>query len=267
MAQALPAQTAAAPAASDPKAATILQQGLAAMTGGAPVADVTMRGTVTVYKGSAKESGTITMVATATGRSRTTTVLPSGTWVTIQDYSANPRTSVTKGPNGENDAAATQDLLGPSPAWFSPAMLIGAFAPQGFVASYVGQETRDGSLVHHVALWPQSANNSPPPSVQIAGQQLFTGPPRPGQHELYLDASSLLPQELVFRITGYRAKNGSPDLTRPMSAAENVRFSDHRQVPGGVAAFHIQMSIGGLTLMDIQLSSVSFNTGAAVAAH
>jgi hypothetical protein len=266
------ASTAAAtPPATDPQAAALVQRALAALTGGSPVTDVTMTGTVTANNGSTTQSGTITLVATVAGQSRVTVALPSGTWISTQDFAASPRTSTSIGSNGVAQDAAPEELMGPSPAWFYPALVIGAAVPNNYVTAYVDQETRNGSAVHHVAIWPQAASSSPIQSFQAVGQQVLTGPApaqplRPGQQELYLDSASLLPETLVFRVRGYRAKNSSPDLTRPVSLSEEVHFSDYRQVQGRVAAFHIQMSIAGISLMDIQLSSVSFNTGATVAA-
>ncbi|MBZ5695912.1 MAG: hypothetical protein LAN36_11205 [Acidobacteriia bacterium] len=268
------ASSAPADQAAAAQGAALVQRAVAALTGGAPVADVTMTGNVTVNRGSTTESGTITLVATAAGQSQITTVLPSGNWVTTQNYAASPRTSTSAGPSGAAQDTAPEDVLGPHPAWFCPALLVGAIAPQTYLASYVGQETRSGSAVQHVSFWPQ-ASSSPTSPFLTAGQQVLTGPApslplQIGQQELFVDSSSLLPKELIIRVRGYRSAFNSSDPahpTIPTLVDERVQFSDYRQVQGRMVAFHIQVSFGPVPGMDIQLSSVTFNTGATVAAN
>jgi hypothetical protein len=257
-----------------PQAASILQQSLAAMTGGAPINDVTMTGTVTANTGNATQAGTVTLVATAAGQSQITTVLPSGSGVTTQNYAANPRTSTSTGLNGTTQDTAPEDLMGPHPAWYCPALLVGAIAPQTYAASYVGQETLNGSAVQHISYWPQ-ATATPASPFLTAGQQVLTGPgpsaqPQIGQQELFVDSSSLLPRELIIRIRGYRSAVNSTDPknpTIPVLVDEHVQFSDYRQVQGRMVACHIQVSFGPVLVMDIQLSALSFNTGATIAAN
>jgi hypothetical protein len=237
-----------------------------------------MVGNVTVTTGGTAAGpttaeGTITLVATAAGQSQITIVLPSGTWVTTENYATSPRTSSLTGPNGTTQDTAPEDLMGPNPAWFCPALLIGAIAPQTYVASYVGQETPNGSAVQHVSFWPQASNSSTS-SFLTAGQQVLTGPgpslpPQMGQQELFIDSASMLPQELIIRIQGYRSDFNGSDPTHPTIPTlvnERVQFSNYRQVQGQMVAFHIQVSFGLVPGMDIQLSSVNFNTGATIAA-
>jgi len=249
--------------------ASILQQSLAALTGGATVTDVTMTGTVTVLSGSTTASGTITLVGTVAGQSQLTLALPSGNWVTTENFATNPRTSSVAGPSGTTQDTAPEELMGPSPAWFCPVLvIINAAVPNNFVVSYVGQETSNGSPAQHVAIWPQAVNSFP---VSSGGPQAPPGPSlpssRPGQQELYVNPSTFLPETLVLRVRGYGTKNSVPDPTQPMSLTEEVLFSNYQQVAGGVAAFHVQVLLGGTPLMDIQLSSVRFNTGVTVAAN
>jgi len=263
---------------SDPQqagqATALLQRSLAALTGGAPVTDVTMTGTVTANNGSTTESGTITLVATATGQSQITLALPSASWVTTQNYAANPRTSTSAGSNGTTQDTAPEDLAGPSPAWFCPALVMAAAAPATYAASYLGQETRNGSAVQHVSFWPQ-ASSSPTSPFLTAGQQVLTGPGpslplQIGQQELFIDSASLLPRELIIRLRGYRSAFNSSDPTHPTIPTlvdEHVQFSDYRQVQGRLVSFHVQVFFGPVPAMDIQLASVNFNTGATIAAN
>ena len=247
----------AAPPTSDPQAVALLQNSLAALTGGLPIADVTMTGTITVNKGSTTESGTVTLIATALGQSQFTVALPSGTWVTTENFAANPRTSSQTGPSGTTQDTAPEDLMAPHPAWFCSALLINAMAQQSYLASYAGQETNGTSPSRHISIWPQSEGNPSSAAFETAGQQVLTGPRPPpplypGQEELYLDPSSSLPTALVMRVRGYKAKDNAPDPTKPALIEEEVQFSDYRQVQGRVVAFHLQMSALGISLMDVQ---------------
>jgi len=236
----------------------ILQQALAALTGGSPVTDVTMTGTITVTNASGTQSGTITMVATASGQSQVVLDLPAGRNTDIRNYSANPRTGSWTGPDGTSHAYAATELMGPSPAWFYPAFIVSSAVSPNCAASYVGQEIRQGATVQHVSITPNPAVFTPLPVIA----SLRSLPPHfvLGQNDLYLDPSSLLPTALV------RLISSRGPVWRRRYAPEEIRFSDYRTVEGRPAAFHIQAYLGSV-LMDTQLSSISFNTGAVIAAN
>jgi hypothetical protein len=254
------------------QAASLLQQSLVAMTGGAPISDVTMTGTVTATQSSGTtESGTITLVATAAGQSQITASLPSGTWTTTENYAVSPRTATYTGPNGTNQDAASQHFMGPSPAWFCPALLIAAASAQNFVATYVDQETLNGTTVQHVSIWPQSQNVSG--AFVGVGQQVIAGPapspsPRLGQHDVYLSVSSMLPQVMTIWATGNVPQNSgkSTTLAAPILIPEHVQFFNYQAIQGIAVPLHIQFLVNGAVVMDIQLSSVRFNTGATITA-
>ncbi len=265
-----------------PQAASIIQQSLAAMTGGAPVTDVTMTGTVTVTQNSASspsspnqlttESGTIMLVATAAGQSQISITLPSGNWVTTQNYATNPRTSSVAGPTGTTQDTAPEDSMAPHPAWFCPTLVMAATAPATYVTGYVGQETLNSSLVQHVSIWPQANQDLLTNSFQVPGQQVLTGPGPSypihlGQEDLYVDTSSILPQAIVLRTRGYKWTANGPDPTQPVSSEERVEFSNYQQVQGRFVALHIQVVLATVPILNIQLSSVTFNTGVQIASN
>jgi hypothetical protein len=256
-----------------PQAASIIQQSITAMTGGALITDVTMTGSVTINSGSTTQSGTITLMGNAAGQSQLTLTLPSGTWVTTENFASNPRISTVNGPSGTAQDTSPEDMMGPSPAWFCPALLMGAAATQSFAASYVAQESRNGSTVSHISIWPPSASSAPIySSSPNPGVQILNGPSQPntfypGQHELYVDTITLLPQALVLRFRGHRQTNTNLDLTQPIYIQQEVDFSNYQQVGGRLMPFRTQVQAGGIVLMDIQLSSVAFNSGASIAAN
>ena len=255
------------PTISDPQAVALLQKSLAAMTGGTAVTDVTLTGTVTVNQGTGTASGTISMVATSTGQSKITVSLPSGDWVTKADYSVDPRTSTTTGPAGVIHNAEPEELMGPSPTWFCPAIHITAASSPNYALAYRGDETSGGPTAHHISIWPVSESNFETFSYLGAGQRVLTGPRRSsperlGEEELYLDPSTGLPRELALPVRVYRAKDGTADLTQPIFGREIVQYSAYQDVRGLQIPFEIVMSYGGILVMQIQISSVGVNTGA-----
>src|SRR5713101_41611 len=67
------------PQSSDPLAVSLAQKSVAALTGGAPVADVTLNANVISIYGTDKETGTGTFEAKGASESRVDLILSSGT--------------------------------------------------------------------------------------------------------------------------------------------------------------------------------------------
>jgi hypothetical protein len=63
------------PPQSDPQAVAFASQSIAALTGGSPISDVTLTGSVTWSGGTTTETGTATLLASGTGESRMNFVL------------------------------------------------------------------------------------------------------------------------------------------------------------------------------------------------
>jgi len=250
-----------------PQVAAILQQSLAALTGGAPVTDVTMTGTITVTDASGTQSGTITMVATASGQGQSTATLPSGTHTEIRSVSAGSASLTVIGADGIPHTITTQSAVSPNPAWFCPALLLASASSPGYSSSYFGQGTLNGAAVQHLAMWwlPGSSSGSSPASATQFGQQVT-------QHDIYLDASSLLPVSMSFLMHPYDPEEPNkpfiPYRGSNFDRTEQVQFSDYRLVQGRPVALHIHVTLqisGTATITtDIQISSVTFNTGATV---
>jgi len=248
-AQQLPAGTLPVPT---PAAAALLQRGLAALTGGVQITDVTLTGTASVPNHPGASTGSIVLVATAGGRSQVTLTSSTGVDTEINDYSAGPHSENYSGPDGVIHKTPPQSLPAIHPAWFFPAFIIAAGSSSaGFAASEVGQETRNGIAVRHLTLWHSLS-------------------PHGSQHDLYFDPASMLPTDMVFRIRAFNPNNPDAPLraipTAPAEVEEEVRYSDYRPVQGVPVPFHIQFYIRGALAIDIQVSSATINTGATIAA-
>src|SRR5208282_6270106 len=108
-------------------------------------------------------------------------------------------------------------------------------------------------------------SGSSPASATQFGQQVT-------QHDIYLDASSLLPVSMSFLMHPYDPEEPNkpfiPYRGSNFDRTEQVQFSDYRLVQGRPVALHIHVTLqisGTATITtDIQISSVTFNTGATV---
>ena len=250
-----------------PQTATILQQSIAAMTGGAPVTGVTMTGTMSVaiapgQPGGAPttDSGTIMLVATATGQGKFIATTSSGTHTEIRDISSGSPTLAVTGTDGVTYAVTTQSALSPHPAWFYPALILtSGLSSSSYASSYIGQETWNGAAAQHIGVW------------LVYG---VSSKSQPGRHDIYLDPSSLLPIGETFMVHPHDGMNPNrpivPYRGETIDSSEQVTFSDYRQIQGRPVAFHLHISMGTgspIVITDIQLSSVTFNTGATIASN
>lgn len=256
------APTQAGPAST--QAATLLQQSIAAQTGGVSVTDVTMNGTFMTTAGANTESGTITMIGTASGKSQATVSTSSGTRTEIRDISSGSPTLTATGSDGLTHAVATQSALSPHSCWFFPAFVLSSgLSSSAYASSYIGQETQNGSPVQHVAVWLLPSASTAAQSSQQASQQ-----------DIYLDPSSLLPVAMTFTVHPYDPSDPNRPLVayrgNPVDSLEQITFSDYRVVQGRSIAFHTHTTLkaGLLNIVtDTQFLSVNFNSGATVTAN
>jgi hypothetical protein len=248
------------PGPQDSQAASLLRQSIAAMTGGAPITDVTMTGTATLTIGSDAESGTIVLVATASGQSRVTLDLPSGSRSDFRDYSTATHTGTFAGPDGVSHSVPTPLLAAPHPAWFFPAFVMAsATSPSSsYASSLVGRETRNGVMAEHATIWPRDDVST----ITVAGSVQHTH-----QHDFYLDPSSMLPVSIAASLPNFNGDRSIPMWGNafPRYIPEEFRFSDYRLVQGMAVAFHIQVYVDQKISMDIRLANVAINTGASIA--
>jgi len=259
-----------------PQAATMLQQSIAAMTGGNAVNDVTMTGTVTITTivnlpssapnaspTTSTDSGTVTFVALASGRGEATVTTPAGTRTEIRDVSSGTPTLVETGLDGNTYSVTTQSAATPHPAWFFPAFVMNSgLSSSAYASSYVGQETQNGASVQHLAIW-----------LLPVGQPASSRFPQAlTQQDIYLNPTSLLPVSMSFTVHPYDPTSPNREYVRyhgsSVDSLQEVTFSDYQQVEGRQVALHIHTKIQTqfiTILSDTQFTSVAFNTGATIA--
>jgi hypothetical protein len=235
----------------------LLQRSLSALTGGRPINDVSLSGSVTVANGTTTEVGTITLVATSGGHSKTALTMPSGLYTDIRDHSSSSHTGAITAPEGPQ-TLSEEELQSPHPAWFFPAFLMSStLSAPDYDITYVGREQKAETILDHAALW-----NHPIGAPDRVVQAFQTD----SQQELYIDSSSSLPVSLTLNLRGAYQDTSIQRRDKSVSVPEEIRFSDYRRVQNHTIAFHIQVYIAGNLFYDIQISSASVNTGVAITA-
>jgi len=168
--------------------------------------------------------------------------LSSGPRSEIQNIVGAP-VGTWSGPDGVAHTIANHNLLLIDPAWFFPLFPISCGLATGYTATYVGQETHNSIAVQHVSISQQPADSS---DVSALLQHL-------SQVDLYLDSSTFLPVAMTFNV--HPDDNELPDI--PIE----VRFADYRSVNGAQVPFHVQRFLNNGLILDLQLQTVTFNSG------
>jgi hypothetical protein len=227
----------------DPKATVILQQSLAALVGNNSLTDVTLTGTGSRTAGSNSETGTATFRATSSGQVRIDLSLASGQRSEARDASVVPATGSWMGPDASIKPIPQHNLM-TEPTWAFPAFIFSrVLSNMNYSISPVDQQARFGITVNHITVFQQ---------VTVPGDasNLFQSLTR---MELYLDASSLLPVAIEM--------NTHPDNNAALNIPVEFEYSDYRATQSASVPFHVQQLVNNVVFLDIEISSVNFNTG------
>jgi hypothetical protein len=229
---------------SSSQALTLLQNSLAALTGGQAISDVTLSGTARRIAGSDDDTGKAVFKALASGMGRTDLSLSSGQRSEIHDLSAAEPTGAWSGPDGVSHVIVFHNLLTES-AWFFPAFAIARrVSRSSYVATYVGHETQNGQSVEHISVAQTSSDPTP------EGQSFFG---HLSQVHFFLDSTTLLPVAFSFNI--------HPDNNALLDIPVEVRFSDYRPVNGTQIPFHVQKYLNNTLQLDLQFQTATVNSG------
>lgn len=220
----------------------LLQQSLAAQLGNTQVFDTTLNGTVRRIAGSDDESGTVVYMALPSS-SRLAMTLPSGAWLEIRSSGLSP-TGQWSGPDGVVHAIPVQNLLVDSP-WFPVFLLSNLGSSVNTVVTYVGPETLE-SGVNAIHLTATQQFPDIPGDSGVLLQHL-------SQVEIFLSSTTSLPLKLTF--------DSHPDTNVLTNFKTEIAFSDYRNVNGAQIPFHVQKSVNGSLMLDLQFQSVSLNSG------
>jgi len=223
----------------------LMNRAFAAITANTvPITDISLTCAVHRIAGGEDETGTATLRALATGESRMDFTFPSGQRSEVHANSTTGPIGSWSGPDGIAKGLAQFNILVDS-AWFSPDLVLSKLVnSKETVASAVSSETRSGAAIEHLTLSRQFPS---------APAQMSRRMQRDSQMEVYLDASSLLPQALDF--------NTHPDTDAGRNLLVEIRYSDYKAEQGLVMPFHIQQYVNGALALDLQVQRVELNSG------
>ena len=234
------------PSATQPS--QLVQQALAALSGGQSITDVTLTGSAQSIAGSDNQTGTATLKAVASGASSLNLSLSSGPRNEILNASVTPATGSWSGPDAVAHPIAFHNLL-TGPFWFFPAFALAASSSaSGTTVTYIGAETHYGEAVQHLTIT-QSATVAFPAGVPSYAHLT--------QLDFYLDATTFLPAALAFNI--------HPDNNALLDIPVEIRFSAYTAATGAQIPFHVQKFINNTLSIDLQVQSATLNTGLTVA--
>ncbi len=226
---------------STPTAPTVLTQAQSAFSGGKSVTTVQMNGSASWHYGSDEQTGTVTLIASANGATSVTLGLSGGTRKeSFAAWDQNPTCDWTD-TDGKNHTNPTHNCLTPS-TWFLPSISLQTTLPSTAVAGYVGQESTDAGVVHHVRQQRSIVNATP--AAKLWMQKWSTS-------ELMLSAQTLLPAVLKFSI--------HPDNDAKLDIPVEIHYSDYRLTSGVQLPFKIQKFINNNLVLEIDVDSATVN--------
>jgi hypothetical protein len=232
------------PVTVDAQALAVLRQAAAALQGATPVTDVMLSGSARRIAGSDDEVGTVIVKALGTGPSRVDLNLPSGQRSEIRNIVGAIPTGSWKSPDGVSHKMPFHNVLS-EPAWFFPLFAVSrGLSPAGYVATYVGRETRGDATVEHLSI-------SQVLSVLSVSQSSSLQPL--SQVEIYFDSTTFLPSAVTFAV--------HPDDNELLDIPIEISFGDYRVMNGVRVPFHVQRFLNNGLVLDLQFQNVTFNSG------
>jgi hypothetical protein len=229
--------------ASSPQATALLQQSLAALSGSTSITDVTLSGAAERIAGSDNESGTAVIKALVGTGTRIDLALPSGARNETRNTAAVPFVGSWSGPDGVVHSIVDFNLVA-DPGWF-PAFTLASFASSpNTILTNLGQETKNGSAVIHIAASFQFSGYSAQGAAFLNHLS---------ETQIYLDAKTLLPVAIAF--------NTHPDGNSLIDVPVELDYSNYQLVNGAQIPFHVQRLINNSLVLDLQFNSALLNSG------
>ena len=229
------------------QALTLVQQSLAALNAKQAVTDVTATAIVHSIAGSDDETGTATIKAVSVGASRMDLSLNLGLRSEIMNLSSTQPAGWWVESDGVKHQMALHNLM-PGPFWFSPAFALSASSSApGALVTYVGHETHNGQAVEHITVTQTALAISSNDAVIAHLAQL----------DFFLDSTSLLPIALDFNV--------HPDNNELVDIPIEICFLNYNLVSGVQVPFHVEKFFNNSLFLDLQITSVTLNSGISVA--
>ena len=227
---------------SSQQAATLLAQSVKALAGSTSVHDVTLTGSVEWFAGSDDETGTITYKGLV-GTYRTDMAFRNGTRSEIVSPVDGAPSGSWIGLDGVAHPIGNHNLMADA-GWFPVFTLASLLSAANSTATYIDQETRNGSTVIHIT----AAQQFPFLSGDAATRMQHLT-----QVEIYLDSSTLLPVSYVY--------NSHPDDNLLLDIPTEIDYSNYQNFGGALIPLRVQKSVNNSLSFDLQFQNASINTG------
>lgn len=228
----------------DPQAVTVLQEAVRSLAGGMSLSDVTLAGGAERYVGGESQTGTVTIRATMTGRTRLDLVFPSGVYSEVREVSPSSPAGMWLGKNGAQHAIPLHNLMA-DPTWWTPALLVSRLLANGnYSVAGVTREMRGGAAVLHIST-----------AQQLDGTDAKFGSliEHLSQVDLYLDPSTFLPAIVAF--------DQHPDNDATIDIPVEIRFSNYQNKGGMNIPLRIAEYVNGRLFLNLDIQTVQLNAG------
>lgn len=236
------AQTATTAVTSDPKAVSLAQESLVALSGGRTIADLTLHADVTSIVGSDDETGTAVFRAKGSQQSRVDVNVTKGT-ISEARTVANGRAAGAWNKNGGASVMQAAHNMVTDATWFFPALsCLAQFNNPNYVFTYVGQAQHGGIRTEHIRVSEASVAGAP-----FAAHLSMT--------EFFLSSTTSLPIAIDFSV--------HPDNDMNKDIPVEILFANWQPVNGILVPFHFQKLLNGSVILDASVTSVNMNTGIA----
>jgi hypothetical protein len=227
------------PPASDQTALTLAAKAVAALTGGNSISDVTLNANVNSMLGDGSNTGTGIFEGKGFGESRVDLNLSSAARSDVRNTSSGVPGGAWE-TNGGTPTPFAQHNCWTDAAWFFPALTsLSQTANPNFVFSYVAREQHGGLDTQHIRVYQWFPHGAPSAALSTM--------------EFYLDATSFLPIAIGFQ--------SHPDDNMGTNLPTEIDFANYQSVNGFQLPFHFQKIFGGSVILDVLVTSASFNTG------
>jgi hypothetical protein len=231
--------SAAAQTGSDPRAVSLAQQSVAALTGGQAVGDVTLNANVTSIIGPDTETGTAVFRGKGLSESRVDLNLSGGTISEARNVPTKLTGAWNK--NGGTPVPQVGHNTVTDASWFFPALSsLAQSANPNYLFKYLGQVQHNGVSTQHIQVSLSA----------VAGAPFL---PRLSATDFYLSTANFLPLAVDFNV--------HPDNDMNKDIPVEILFANYQTVTGVKVPFHFQKLLNGSVVLDATVTGAAMNTG------
>lgn len=215
-----------------------LQASLANL-GATSIQSTAVTGASQLFAGDTNETGTFNAQCGVNGSSQLQLQISSNDLTEIRQTTNGSSSGSWTDNQGETHQMAGQNVLTPA-AWFCPHIALASIVQnQNLTLQLIGQETRNGASVVHVAI-----ALTVPDSSQTS--QLIA---HVSQTDVYLDSVTLRPVAFVF--------NTHPDNNAMVDMPVEIDFSNYTDSSGVWIPYSIQKSVNSTPALSLQVQSAT----------